>query len=72
MLNRREGESIVVEFEGRRVVLTIDAVKDVKVRVAVDAPRDVLVYRGESEGPRVPPLAMALAVARPNNGETSQ
>ena len=44
VLTRKPGEKI---FIGDNVSLTVVEVKGDRVRIAVDAPRDVKIYRGE-------------------------
>jgi len=44
VLTRRPGESIVV---GENIVVTVIEIKGGQVRIGVDAPRDVEVYREE-------------------------
>ena len=44
VLTRRIGEKIVI---GDDITISISAVKGDSVRIAIDAPRDVKVYRGE-------------------------
>ena len=44
VLTRRIGEKIII---GDDITISISAVKGDSVRVAIDAPRDIKVYRGE-------------------------
>lgn len=46
ILSRHEGEEIVI---GRDVVLRVTAITPSRVEIAVDAPREVTVRRGEQE-----------------------
>lgn len=53
LLNRREGEKIVIGDGITLTVLEIDAARN-RVRLGIDAPRDVLVRREELA--HVPPI----------------
>ena len=46
VLSRREGETLVI---GGNVVITIKRVRGSRVRVGIEAPDDVRVWRGELE-----------------------
>jgi carbon storage regulator len=47
VLSRRKDERIKV---GKDIVLTVVSIRGGKVRVGIEAPRDVCVLRGELEG----------------------
>lgn len=55
VLSRKEGEQIVI---GDNIVVTITQIRGDKVRVGIEAPREVTVLRKELEGrqPLVVPL----------------
>jgi len=48
VLARRRGESItLVDTQGREVTITVVAQLGAKVRIGVDAPEDVVIFRSE-------------------------
>jgi carbon storage regulator len=58
VLSRREGESIVIDGE---VVVTILEIKGSQIRLGIQAPKDVAVWRKELV--KEPPAERELAVA---------
>lgn len=47
VLTRKEGERVVINFPGQRVVLEVCKVEGDRVRLGFDAPRSVAVLREE-------------------------
>ena len=47
VLSRDRGEKIVIEVDGVRVWITVDAVRNGRTRLVVDAPPEAAVYREE-------------------------
>jgi carbon storage regulator len=47
VLTRKEGETIVLSVGAMQIVVTIADVKGFKVRVGIEAPDEVKIWRGE-------------------------
>lgn len=52
VLTRKHGQSVVVKFGDRTVVLTVGETRDGRTKLLFDAPKDVAINRYELEAER--------------------
>lgn len=50
VLSRKQNESLTLEVDGRRIVVTVVDISGNRIRLGVEADRDVNVYRSEIAG----------------------
>ena len=47
LLTRKEGENIIIEAEGKKIIINLESVSNQKAKIRILAPQDVKISREE-------------------------